>query len=123
MLNFAWRRKRFIILATLLLVIASPVVLAEGEDSVGGIDRDRTGRSQKNRETSHDGFLHRVVRLGVSGWMPIRLRMKKLLHSRKNLSTSRLILKIQTILKMRKPESNTVSMDTRWLLFSMPRAS
>ena len=29
MLNFAWRRKRFIILATLLLVIASPVVLAE----------------------------------------------------------------------------------------------
>lgn len=28
MLNFVWRRRQFIVLATLLLVVASPVVLA-----------------------------------------------------------------------------------------------
>lgn len=29
MLNFAWRRRRFIVLATLLLIVVSPMVLAE----------------------------------------------------------------------------------------------
>ena len=29
MLNFAWRRRWFIVLATLLVVVASPIVLAE----------------------------------------------------------------------------------------------
>ena len=50
MLNFVWRRRQFIVLATLLLVVASPVVMAtekiQWAESIetGFVEAKKTGK-------------------------------------------------------------------------------
>ena len=63
MLHSVWRQRQLIVLASLLLVTASPIVLAEEKIQWAGTIEEGLAEAKKNRQANHDGLLHRLVRL------------------------------------------------------------
>ena len=64
MLNFVWRRQTgsSYLLRLLLVVFASPMVLAKEKIQWAESIEKGFAEAEKNRQADHDGFLHRMVR-------------------------------------------------------------